>query len=117
MLNDRELLNKYQESQQRENELLSRIRELEAQNLDLKDSVDVEKKKSLEQEFKKASRGLTANELNVKALALWNNGMYTDAERAIEYLNQAIGLDPDYYATYNHLGMAYFSKGDYESAV
>jgi tetratricopeptide (TPR) repeat protein len=116
LLKDRTLLEKYNESQLREKELLEQIRNLEEQNKKLNDSSSKEGRVLIIR-FKKATRGLSAVELNNKALALWNYGFFRDVSKAIEYLDQAIQADPDYGSAYNSLGLAHYSKGDYDLAI
>ena len=114
LLEDRTLLKKYQESQQRVNELLAKVRSLEKQN---RKPLSKESKETLKQEFRQTSQELAAAELNEKALALWDHGFYTDVAKAIEYLEQAILLDQDFASLYINLGAAYDSKGDYDEAI
>jgi len=117
LLKDRKLLKKYQDAQEREKDLLAKIKSLEEKNRKLQGSFSNEDKDRLKEEFRKISHQLTATELNEKALALWDNGFYTDVIKAIEYLKDAIRLDPDYGAAYNSIGMAYNSKGEYDRAI
>ena len=117
LLKDRKLLKKYQDAQEREKDLLVRIKSLEEKNRKLQSSFSNEGKDRLKEEFRKTSRQLTATELNEKALALWDHGFYTDVIRAIGYLKDAIRLDPDYGEAYNNIGMAYYSEGEYDRAI
>ena len=54
-----------------------------------------------------------------KANALWDEdgGKFTDPKKAIEYLNNAIKLKPDYVEAYNNRGLAYFNFGQYQRAI
>jgi tetratricopeptide (TPR) repeat protein len=117
LLKDRTLLKKYQDAQEREQDLLVKIKSLEEKDRKLQSSFSNEGKAKLKEEFRKTSRQLTATELNEKALALWNHGFYTDVIKAIGYLKDVIRLDPDYGAAYNNIGMAYRSKGEYDRAI
>ncbi|MBU4343974.1 MAG: tetratricopeptide repeat protein [Desulfobacteraceae bacterium] len=117
LLKDRTLLKKYQDAQEREKDLLVKIKSLEEKDKKLQGSFSNEDKDRLKEEFRKTSNQLTATELNEKALALWDNGFYTDVIKAIEYLKDAIRLDPDYGEAYNNIGMAYDSKGEYDRAI
>ncbi|MCG2830821.1 MAG: tetratricopeptide repeat protein, partial [Desulfobacteraceae bacterium] len=117
LLKDRKLLKKYQDAQEREKDLLSKIKSLEEKNRKLQGSFSNEDKDKLKEEFRKTSHQLTATELNKKALALWDNGFYTDVIKAIGYLKDAIRLDPDYGEAYNNIGAAYRSKGEYDRAI
>jgi len=96
ILQDRSLLDKYNDNQKREKKLLERIKELERENQKLKSLPKKEQKqrrKTLKSQFKIATQGLTASELFNKSNALWKNGKYTDPDRAIAYLSEAIRLD------------------------
>jgi tetratricopeptide (TPR) repeat protein len=117
MLKDRTLLKKYQEAQEREKDLLVKIKSLEEKNRKLQSSFSNEDKDRLKEEFRKTSNQLTATELNEKAFALWDHGFYTDVIKAIGYLKDAIRLDPDYGSAYNNIGLAYDSKGEYDRAI
>jgi len=117
LLKDRKLLKKYQDAQEREKDLLVRIKSLEEKNRKLQSSFSNEDKDRLKEEFRKTSHQLTATELNEKALALWDHGFYTDVIRAIGYLKDAIRLDPDYGEAYNNMGLAYNHKGEYDRAI
>ena len=146
LLQDRVHLEKYQEIKQRENELLTKIKRLEEQNRKLYASLsEVEKhkkqdpktqlkeqnrrpyalsfegqeqkKKELKKQFKEVSLALSAVDFNEKAIALWENNRYSDAQKALEYLSQAIRLDPTYSDAYNSRGALYFSLGEYRRAI
>jgi len=116
-LNDRTLIEKYRESRDREKELLEKIKSLTEQNKKLANTPDTEQLLVLRGEYRKAVRGLSAVELNNKAFALWRHGFFSDVNKAIDYLNQAIQIDPEYSSAYNNLAMAYHHKGDYAQAV
>ncbi len=61
----------------------------------------------------------TAEDWFNNAEALWDRdrGRYTDPKRAIEYLNQAIMLQPNYVRAYNSRGNAYADLGMYKNAI
>lgn len=59
----------------------------------------------------------TAVEWFNKADALRNEGKYTDPKKAIEYLNNAIKLKPDYAKAYYSRGDAYKNLGQYQRAI
>jgi tetratricopeptide (TPR) repeat protein len=120
LLKDRSLLEKYNESQKREKELLVRLKELERENQKLKilpQKQHKQKKEQLKSQFKEATQGLTASKFNEKALALWKNDKYTDPDKALEYLNIAIGLDLNYAVAYNNRGIAWYNKSNYDRAI
>jgi tetratricopeptide (TPR) repeat protein len=48
-----------------------------------------------------------------KSDLLWNGGQYTEPKKAVEYLNNAIKLQPNNAETYNKRGSAYFNLGQY----
>ena len=120
LLQDRTLLEKHRESRQREKELLAKVERLEAENLRLQ-ALSAEgqeqKKTELKEQFHNTTQALTAVEWNQKILALWRDGKYTNPKEAIEYLDQAIRLDPKYAYAYNNRGMAYKDLGQYKGAI
>ena len=69
LIQDRDLLEKNQEAQDRIKELLNKIAMLEKENKKLKSVPDTAKQKSLEKEFKALGNGLEAAEMLQKALA------------------------------------------------
>ena len=120
LLKERSLLDKYKDNQKREKELLARIKELEIENQKLKSLPQKEQKQrreTLKNQFKIATQGLTATELVDKASALWEDGKYTDPDRAIEYLSEAIRLDSEYANAYINRGLAWYEKGNYDRAI
>jgi tetratricopeptide (TPR) repeat protein len=52
-----------------------------------------------------------------KALSLWDGEKYSDMEKAIEYLNNAIKLEPGYAGAYDNRGNAYNGLKQYENAI
>jgi tetratricopeptide (TPR) repeat protein len=156
MLNDRNLLDKYNESQKRETELLAQNKKLEAKNLEIQQkfaALEKEKEelkrafqdkqtestavKELEtktkevqlkldetnrekEEIRKSTRtnatDFTAVEWKEKANGLWKDGKYSDPDKAIEYLNKSIEIDPKYAAAYYNRGIVWYGKGDMEKA-
>jgi tetratricopeptide (TPR) repeat protein len=120
LLQDRSLLEKYNESQKREKDLLARIKELETENqklVTLPSNEQRQKKETLKKQFREATQGLTASELMNQALAFWENGKYVDPDKALEYLDKAISLDSNYAKAYNNRGNAWYNKGDYDLAI
>jgi len=120
MLQDRSLLDKYQELQKRERELLARIDRLEGKNRILQQSSPPDRDQQegkLKKQFRKATNELTAIEWNKKALLLYVNRKYTDPDRALEYLNKAISLDPTSVYSYVNRGIAWHDKGDVDRAL
>ena len=60
---------------------------------------------------------LTAESWVNKARTLWVNGKFTEPNKAIEYLNNAIKLQPDYARAYYNRGLAYDDLGQYQRAI
>ena len=119
-LEDKTLLTKYQESQDREKELLAKIKDLEAQNQKLQaleTKARKQEKKELEQEFQAAAQGLSAVEWTQKAEGLWMDGQYSNPGQALEYLGQAISLDPNYAPAYNNRGVARLDLDQTQKAI
>ena len=120
LLQDRTLLEKHRENRQRENELLAKVERLAAEDRRLQ-ALSAEgqeqKKKELKEQFHNATQALTAVEWNQKAFAVWRDGKYTDPKEALEYLDQAIRLDPKYAHAYNNRGFAHNNLGQYKRAV
>ncbi len=120
LLQDRSLLKKYQEIQRREKEVLSRIGKLEEQNRQLSTiSAHKRKKKKedLKEQFRKVAKELTAVEWNQKALDYWKEGNYFDPDRALNYLNEAVRLDPKSADAHYNRGIAYDGLGKNQQAI
>jgi tetratricopeptide (TPR) repeat protein len=109
LLQDRTLLHKYNEIQEREQELLARIRLLEQTTRILGDATPGPE--SFNNEFSAISTALTASGWLEKAIALWSNGQFGDPDRAIEYLSRAIALDGQNPRTFNSRAVAYLNIG------
>lgn len=58
-----------------------------------------------------------ANNLFSSAFALCSRGKCTDPQKALEYLNEAIKLKPDYAEAYNNRGNIYGDLGQYQQAI
>ena len=52
-----------------------------------------------------------------KEKALWDGKQYNDPKKAIEYLNNAIKLEPNNAETYTKRGAAYINLGQYQQAI
>ncbi|MCX5808970.1 MAG: tetratricopeptide repeat protein [Proteobacteria bacterium] len=115
LLADRTHLEQLNQARKKEKELLDTVVKLQEENKRLTKSKKSTKK--LKEQFKATSQGLTAVEWGDKASALWQDGKYTDPKKAIEYLNNAIRLKPDYARAYNNRGIAYNNLGQYQQAV
>ena len=115
LLQDRTHLDQLNQARIREKELLEKIALLEKENR--KGRKSDKKVANLKKEFQAASRGLTAVEWLDKAFALWADGEYNDPAKAMEYLNEAIHLKPDYADAYGIRGDAYENLGQYQQAI
>ncbi len=117
LLEDQALLRKYNEMQQRQRQLLAHMRQLEEQNRRLAaEETSGSQRRQLSREFAHTSAALSAADYYQKALALWHNGAYSDAPKAVEYLNKAIDLDPRAAHLYNSRAVAYLGLGRYRRA-
>ena len=114
-LQDREHLTQLKDTQKREKELLQKVAKLEDENRKL--SAEKQSTEKLKKEFQQASQGLTAVEWVNKALALWDGNKNADPKKAIEYLNNAIKLKPDYTEAYGLRGAVYNILGQYQRAI
>jgi len=121
LMADRTAMEQLTASRKREKELLDKIKILEEKNRNLAKQADSEasrdKKKELTKEFRQASKGLNAVSLNDQALALWKDGRFTNPKEALELLNKAIELDPNYAAAYNNRGNAWHEIGDFDRSI
>jgi tetratricopeptide (TPR) repeat protein len=114
-LQDRTHLTQLKDTQKREKELLLRVAKLEEENKQL--IAKNQSTEKLKKEFQQASQGLTAVDWFYKADALRDEGKYTDPQKAIEYLNNAIKLQPDLAEAYINRGVAYYDLGQYQRAI
>jgi tetratricopeptide (TPR) repeat protein len=120
LLQDRELLGKYQESQDRIKELLAKIEMLEEKNRKLQITLakgQGEKEAELKKQFHKTTQELTASALYQRALNLFKNGEFIDPNQALNYLNRAIRIDSRYSHAYNLRGIAYITLVKYRQAI
>jgi len=58
-----------------------------------------------------------ADDLINEANLLWDGKKYSDPQKALDYLNKAIKLQPDYAETYNQRGVAHKNMGDNKLAL
>ena len=113
LLTDRSLLRKYNEIQEREKELLARIRQLEAMNSQAETKAQPTR---FDREFNDLSAALTASQWLEKAYALWSHGRFSDPQQAIHSLDQALVLDGDNPRTLNSRAVAYLGLGKFGEA-
>ncbi len=114
LLSDRTLLKKYNEIQQREQELLEKIRILERRNTK-RHAIALGPVK-IQNDFSAISTALTASIWIKKAISLWSNGNFTDPSKAVEYLTRALKLDPRNPRTYNSRAIAYLNLNQEKKA-
>ena len=115
VLEDSTHFDQLKQARARERELLHKIAVLEKENQ--KTGKTKQKSASLKKDFQTASRGLTAVDWYNKAVYLWDDGKYTDTSKAIEYLNEAIRLKPDYADAYIDRAVAYTKLGQNQLAI
>ena len=114
-LQDRTHLTELKDTQKREKELLQKVAQLEEENRKL--SANKESTEKLKEQFQQVSQGLTAVDWFYQADAFWDGKKYTDPKKTIEYLNNAIILQPDYADAYGNRGNAYTDLGQYQRAI
>jgi tetratricopeptide (TPR) repeat protein len=117
LLQDRNHLKDLTSARQREKQLLARIAELEKENT--KKGNTPKQKEELKKEFQETRDGLSAVEWFDKAVALWDGKKqkFPDSKKAIEYLSQAIRLDPNDALAYINRGIAYRNLKQYQQAI
>jgi tetratricopeptide (TPR) repeat protein len=115
LLQDKTHLTQLKETQKREKGLLQKVAKREEENRKL--SAKKQSTKKLKKEFQQASQGLTAVDWFYKASSLWDGGNFTDPKKTIEYLNNAVKLQPDYAEAYSDRGTAYNGLGQYQRAI
>jgi tetratricopeptide (TPR) repeat protein len=120
LLQDRTLLGKYKESQEREKKLLTKIQKLEEQNRKLH-ALSFQGKKQekdeLKRQFRDLTQSLTAIEWLQKGLGLYKDGKYTDIRQALYYFNQAIRFDPGFTLAYLNRGAIFHGLGQPQRAI
>ena len=115
LLQDKTQLKLLKDIQTREKELLQKVTKLEEENSKL--TAEKQSTRQLKKEFQQASLGLASLERLYQAYSLWDGEKYTDQKKAIEYLNNAIKLQPDDAAAYNNRGNVYYKLGQYQVAI
>jgi tetratricopeptide (TPR) repeat protein len=111
---DSTLLHKYNEIQEREQELLARIRQLEQMTHNLPDGTP--QPESFDNEFTEISAALSASQWLQKAVSLWHNGRFSEPTTAVDYLSRAIAQDADNPRTYNTRAVAYLNMQKLDEA-
>ena len=111
---DSTLLHKYNEIQEREQELLARIKQLEQATRRLPDGAP--HPASFDNEFTEISAALNASQWLEKAVGLWHNGKFSEPVTAVDYLSRAIAQDDDNPRTYNSRAVAYLNMQKLDEA-
>ena len=112
LLQDRTHLTQLKETQKREKDILLIVAKLEEENRNLMTKMQSTEK--IKKQFQRASQGLTALDWAAKAYALRDG---TNPKKAIEYLNNAIKLHPDFAEAYYNRGIAYEDLGQHQRAI
>ena len=115
LLQDRTHLEQLNQTRKKEKELLNEVARLGEENQRL-----MAKKQSsgkLKKQFQNISQELTVVDWKDKSIVLWDGGKYTEPQKAIEYLNQAIRLKPDDADVYSRRGDVYFSMRIFERTI
>jgi len=115
VLDDKPHLEQLKQARAREKELLEKIALLEKENQ--KPGKSAQKAANLKKEFQAASRGLTAVEWFRKALFFWIESKEPDLKKALECLNQAIKINPDYADAYFVRALTYHVLGQQKRTI
>jgi len=114
-LQDRTHLTQLKDTQKREKELLQKVAQLEEENRKL--MAEKQSTQKLKREFHQVSQGLTALDWFYKALVLLDEEKFTSFKKAIEYLSNAIKLQPHNSDFYFFRGGAYGFHGRHQLAI
>jgi tetratricopeptide (TPR) repeat protein len=115
LLENRTHLTQIKDTQKREKKLLQKVAQLEEENRKL--MVKKQSTQKLKKEFQQTSQRLKALEWLLMAVALWDGEKHTDPKKAIEYLNNAIKLQPDDADAYITRGLNYEALGQRQRAI
>jgi tetratricopeptide (TPR) repeat protein len=118
LLADRQGLDQLKAADKRQQELLAKIGDLEAENARLRSGGATDAQtQALQAAFKDTATRLTARDWFAKGTALWDGNGYTPAQQAVEVFSQAIALDPAFAAAYHNRGVAYAGLKQYKRAI
>lgn len=119
LLADRKHLAQLRVAVQRQQELLEKIKQLEAEGVRLNRSgtATSAQKLALNVQFKDITTRLTARDWYARGHALWNGIKYVQAEKVVEFFSRAIALDPDFAGAFNGRGNAYADLRQYVNAI
>ncbi len=121
-LKDQSALARAERLEKREKELLAKVKELEKRSAPLdaaktKSSEAEQQRGKLTKEFAEVSKKLTAVEANRRAMALWDQGKYSNPEKALAYLNEAIRKDDHFAEAFNNRGIALADLGQWQQSI
>jgi tetratricopeptide (TPR) repeat protein len=112
-----EVLNDKQKTQELE-EARKRVLAAEAEaarlKKELEESRNEQQRLALQTKYRQTADVLSAEEYYTKGNNARDNGFH---ERAIEYYQQAIGIDPNHVKAYNSMGNAYDDLENYQEAI
>jgi tetratricopeptide (TPR) repeat protein len=117
LLGDRLQLERLKATQRRNTALLSEYAALEAENRSLGDAPGPAAQRRVRKGFEDTARKLAAQEWLDKVQAMWNGVEYRDAKTAIDYINEAIALVPDYPIYYFYRGNANYYYRQHAPAI
>lgn len=117
LLGDRMQLERLKATQERNSALLTEYGALEERNRRLAEFSRPGEERELRKAFADTTRKLAAQEWLDKVQALWDGLAYRDAKLAIDYINEAIRLVPDYPLYHFYRGNANYYWKQYEPAL
>jgi tetratricopeptide (TPR) repeat protein len=118
LLADRQGLDQLKAAEKRQQELLAKIGELEAENARLRSGgATAAQTQALQAAFKDTATRLTAQDWYEAGQALWNGNGFTPAQLAVEVFSQAIALDSAFTFAYNNRGLAYRGLKQHQRAI
>lgn len=117
LLTDKMQLERIKTSERRNVRLIEDYADLERRNAELPEKGGAADRKALRTAFRQSTKRMDAQGWFSKVQGLWNGMEYTDAGQAIEYINQAIKLVPDYPVYYFFRGNANYYWKQYKPAM
>ncbi len=110
LLADREDLERLRDAERRERELLEKLKDLEAENARVATGGTDKQREDLRERFAQSSAKLAANEWLSRA-----EGLHPKV--ALDFLTEAIRIDPKFVAAYINRGVVYYDQGQYQRAI
>lgn len=117
LLEDRSRLAEYRAIQDENVKLLQRISQLERKNRELTKTGSSEARNRIKNDFESMSQSLAAMELMNKAADLFEGGRFRDPAKALQYLDAAILMEPDYARAHLNRGTALMGLKQYDKAL